>query len=226
MRHKNANVFTILRPIEASVPSRAVLRPDDDDVKNPRGRGAPSSGRDSPAGASPVRVGDTAPGSRPQARGEIPAARAGRQKPARRSDACNGEQVRGPQHQVKPAAATDEQCERRAEHVTAKATPSARAEGLARVWGAAREQGASRNRRGPSAPPSSGQDRAYKPKAKSRVVQRESEGIVVPHREASAGRTNAVKNNAAGGKGPGLGHARGEGKPCAGNPHARFESLP
>lgn len=176
------------------------------------------SGRVSPAGASPVRVGARTPGSRPQAQGEIPAVRAGQRKPVRRSDARSGEQARGPQHQVKPAASTDEQCERRVEHFATKATPSApasggrRAEGLAGVWGAAREHGEARNRRDPSAQPSSGQGRAYKPKAKSRAVQRESEGIVVPPREALAARTNAVKNNAAGGKGPCFGHARSEGK--------------
>jgi RNA-directed DNA polymerase len=43
-------------------------------------------------------------------------------------------------------------------------------------------------------------------------VERESEGIVVPEREAQAVRTNAVKNNAAGGKGPWGGHAGGAGK--------------
>ena len=42
--------------------------------------------------------------------------------------------------------------------------------------------------------PASGQSGAYKPKVKSRRVQRESEGIVVP--------TRVVKNNTTGGKGP------------------------
>jgi len=50
------------------------------------------------------------------------------------------------------------------------------------------------NRRDPSARPTSGQRGAYKPKAKSRRVQRESEGTVVPVRAAT--------NNATGGKGP------------------------
>jgi len=49
-------------------------------------------------------------------------------------------------------------------------------------------------RRDPSARPTSGQRGAYKPKAKSRRVQRESEGTVVPVRAAT--------NNATGGKGP------------------------
>jgi RNA-directed DNA polymerase len=51
-----------------------------------------------------------------------------------------------------------------------------------------------RNRRDPSAQPASGQDGAYKPKVKSRRVQRESEGTVVPAMVAT--------NNATGGKGP------------------------
>ena len=38
--------------------------------------------------------------------------------------------------------------------------------------------------------------------AKSGAVQRESEGTVVPQTSVRAGRTNAVTNNAAGGKGP------------------------
>jgi RNA-directed DNA polymerase len=43
-------------------------------------------------------------------------------------------------------------------------------------------------------------------------VQRESEGIVVPKREAQADLANVVKNNAAGGKGPWGGHADEAGK--------------
>jgi RNA-directed DNA polymerase len=73
-------------------------------------------------------------------------------------------------------------------------------------------QGEARNTGDPSAPPSSGRGGSYKPKAKSSAVQRESEGIVVLESEARAERTNAVKNNAAGGKGPWGGHAEGAGK--------------
>jgi hypothetical protein len=173
-----------------------------------------------PAGASPVRTGIGPSGSRPPARGEIGVAEAGRRKPLRR------EQERGPQHQVKPAASTQEQCGSRAEHVAAKATLAVRKSGAAPaaspagVWGAARAQGSMRNRRDPSARPASGQSGAYKPKVKSRRVQRESEGVVVPRM--------AVQNNAAGGKGPCFGHARGKGK-CEGmdgktvpnHPHVR-----
>jgi len=55
-----------------------------------------------------------------------------------------------------------------------------------------------RNTRDPSAPPTSGKDRPYKPSAKAGGAQRESEGVIVP---TKAG-TRAVKNNAVRGKGP------------------------
>jgi hypothetical protein len=130
-------------------------------------------------------------------------ARAGCQEPLRR------EPVRGPQHHVKPAASTDSQSESRAAHFTAKATSvmpqsgGARVTGLGGVGGAARGYGAERNTRGPSARPWSGQSASYKPMAKSRRAQRESEGVVVPRIVAS--------NNAAGGKGLCFGRARNEG---------------
>ena len=160
-----------------------------------------------PAGASPARTGIGPSGSRPPARGEIAVAEAGRRKPLRRK------QERGPQHQVKPAASTDKQCGSRAEHFTAKAMFATRESGAAPVAspagveGAARAQGSVWNRRDPSVQPASGQSGAYKPKAKSRCAQRESEGVVVP--------AMAVQNNAAGGKGPCFGQARRKGK-CEG----------
>ncbi len=159
---------------------------------------------DDPAGASPARVSTGAPGSRLQPRGEIPEAAAERRKPLR------WEQERGPQHEVNPAASSEEQRESRAEHVAAKATSAARdagaagAAGLPGVLGTARAQGSCRDRRDPSARPTSGEGRPYKPMAKSGGVQRESEGAVVP--------AMAVKKNAAGGKGPCSGHAGGGGK--------------
>jgi RNA-directed DNA polymerase len=117
---------------------------------------------------------------------------------------------------VKPAASTEEQSEGRADHFAAKATPAAqepkRAIGLGGVEGAARVQGEVRNTRGPSGQPSSRQGGSYKSMTKSSAVQRESEGIVVPKSEAQAERTNAVKNNAAGGKDPWGGHAERAGK--------------
>lgn len=73
-------------------------------------------------------------------------------------------------------------------------------------------QGVVWNTRGPSARPESGQARSYKPKAKSRRAQRESEGIVVPLGRAQAGPAKAVRHNAAGGKGPCGGHAEIAGK--------------
>ncbi len=172
----------------------------------------PSSG----AGARPVPVSVGAPGSRLQVSEGDLRARAGRRKPVRRLLPRSGEQARRPQHQVKLAASTEEQFGSRAAHVTAKATSVAPvpkgAAGPGGVRSAACVQGKARNTRGPSASPSSGQGGTYKPKAKSCAVQRESEGIIVPKTVESSSGTNAVKNNAAGGKGPCCGHARNEGK--------------
>ena len=163
-----------------------------------------------PAGASPVSVSAGAPSSRPQVRAETLVARAGCRKPVRRREPCSGEQARGPQHEVNPAASTEKQWESRAAHVTAKAMLDApgfghkRASSLPGVGGAARVQGWLWNTRDPSASPSSRQGASYKPKAKSSAAQRESEGSVVPAMVAT--------NNATGGKGPCFGHARSEGK--------------
>ena len=170
----------------------------------------------SPTGESPVPVSAEAPGSRSQAPGEIPVSRAGRQEPVSRREPCSGEQVRGPQHEVKSAASTDEQSEGRAAHFTAKATRDARApEHASRLGGVrdgARVQGEERNTRGPSALPSSRQGGSHKPKVKAIAAQRESEGVVVLQSDARASRTNVVKKNAAGGKGLCFGHAREGGK--------------
>lgn len=73
-------------------------------------------------------------------------------------------------------------------------------------------QGGVRNTRDPSRWPSSGQGASYKPKAKSAAAERESERIVVLQTGAQASGTNAVKNNAAGGKGPCGGHVVRGGK--------------
>jgi RNA-directed DNA polymerase len=48
------------------------------------------------------------------------------------------------------------------------------------VWRGARDESSTWNRRDPSRQPTSGQDRAHKPKAKGRGAERESEGLVVP----------------------------------------------
>ncbi len=193
-----------------------MVRRDATDVRNPSGGSAPAARCASPAGASPAPVGVGAPGSRPQVSEGDLRARAGRRKPSRRPAPSGGEQARGPQHEVKPAASTEEQSGSRAAHVTAKATSVAGVPKLAAdsggVRGAARVQGEVRNTRGPSVQPLSRQGGSYKPKAKSSAAQRESEGIVVPERVGSPTRTNAVQNNAAGGKGPCFGRARCEGK--------------
>ena len=193
-----------------------MVRRDATNALTPSGGGAPAARCASPAGASPVPVGVGAPGSRPQVPEGDLCARAGRQEPARRRKPRNGEQARGPQHQVKPAASTEEQSGSRAAHVTVKATSVAGAPKLADdsggVRGAARVQGESRNTRDPSVQPQSRQGGSYKPKAKSSAAQRESEGIVVPNAVAQSTAANAVQNNAAGGKGPCFGHARCEGK--------------
>jgi RNA-directed DNA polymerase len=72
------------------------------------------------------------------------------------------------------------------------------------VWRAARAHSLGRNRRGPSAWPSSGKDQVYKPMVKAPGGQRESEGVVVP--------LIGVQQNAPGGKGPHFDHASSGGK--------------
>lgn len=178
-----------------------------------------------PTGARPVPVSAGAPGSRSRERGESPVAQAGRQKPVKRRRPHSGEQARRLQHEVKPEAPTEEQSERaigdepsasRAAHVTAKAMLDGpepeRSSDLGEVVGAACVQGKVRNSGGPSQQPQSRQGGSYKPKAKSRAAERESEGITVPKKGARASGTNAVKKNAVGGKDPCDGQVEGAGK--------------
>ena len=121
-------------------------------------------------------------------------ARAGCQEPLRR------EPVRGPQHEVKLAASSDLQPERRAGHVAAKTTSRVSQSGDARprelggVRSAARGHGGERNTRGPSVQPGSGQRSSYKPPAKASAGQRESEGTIVV--------TSRAPHNAREAKGP------------------------
>src|SRR5512139_2601891 len=84
----------------------------------------------SPAGESPVRVIAGEPGSRPAPGAERPNGEAWCRKPPGPKGA-GWEQQRGPQHQVKPAASSQEQSGSRAEHATAKATRSASKSGYA-----------------------------------------------------------------------------------------------
>lgn len=142
------------------------------------------SGCASLAGVSPVPVGVGAPGSRPQVFGGDPFARAGCRKPVRRLWSLSGEQACGPQHEVKSAASLHSQSGSRAGHVTVKATSAAlvpkRVVGSGGVGDAARMHRGVWNTGGPSRWPLSRQGVSYKPKAKSSVAERESEGIVVP----------------------------------------------
>src|ERR1041385_7844377 len=82
-----------------------------------------ASRRADPAGGSPVSVSGNAPSSRLPAQTEMFASEAECRKPDPRREPRDGEQVRGPQHQVKSAASSHLQPEGRAAHVTAKATP-------------------------------------------------------------------------------------------------------
>ena len=193
-----------------------MVRRDDKNNLNSKEGGLNTSSCATPTGESPESVNVGAPNSRPQvAEGDL-YARAGCQKPVMRREPQSGEQARGPQHKVKPAASTDLQPAGRAAHVTAKATSMVRepkrSMDCGGVWGAARVQGVERNTRDPSARPESGQARSYKPKAKSSRAQRESEGIVVLSGAVQAVPTKAVRHNAAGGKGPCGGHAERAGK--------------
>ena len=72
--------------------------------------------------------------------------------------------------------------------------------------------GEGRNTREPTVQPESGRGGSYKPKAKSSAVQRQSEGTVLLQTAVRAAGTNAVTNNAAGGKGPCGDRADGAGK--------------
>ena len=183
-----------------------MVRREEEEAK-PRSGEARSSSCAFLAGVSPASVIAGEPRSRSQVRGRDPGARAGCQKPVKRRKPFSGEQVCGPQHEVKPAASTDLQSESasdvtsfasRAAHVTAKAMSydqvPERSQGLGGVRGAARIEGRVRNTGDPSALPSSGQVASYKPSAKSADAQRESEGIIV----VSMGATK----NASGARGP------------------------
>ena len=156
----------------------------DDAADSPEGRTTAVSRCITPTGESPVPVSAGAPGSRPQVSGGDPCARAGCRKPARRREPRSGEQARGPQHEVKPAASTEKQSGSRAAHVTAKAKTDTqgpeRVAGPGGVWGAARVQGAMRNTGDPSRLPESGRGGSYKARPKSSAAERESEGVVVP----------------------------------------------
>ena len=171
MRVSRADAFAVkLHGVSSCTGDRSpiiqhMVRRDVEEGLIPAGGGPTLACCATPTGESPVPVGVGAPGSRPQAAEGDFHARAGRQKPVRRQLPRSGEQARGPQHEVKPAASTDLQPAGRAAHVTAKATSPGRvpkrAGDCGGGWGAARVQGVERNTRDPSALPESGQARSY-----------------------------------------------------------------
>ena len=185
-----------------------MVRRDDDGSPAGRPDGNPPSRCDDPTGASPVSVSVGAPSSRPAAEGETPTAEAGFRKRASQQQLISEKQARGPQHEVKPAASTEEQSESRAGHFAAKATSTKRAPkrdvDLGGVQGAARVQRSSRNTRDPSAQPSSWLGESNRPSAKAFIAQRKSDGVIVP--------TRTALHNAVGGKGHERGHVADEGK--------------
>jgi len=115
--------------------------------------------------------------------GGDPFARAGCREPVRRLRPLSGEQARGPQHEVNPAASSESQSGSRAAHVTVKAMSSTlvpkRVVGSGGVRGAARVHRGVWNSRGPSRLPLPRQGGSYKSRTKSGAAERESEGIVV-----------------------------------------------
>ena len=138
------------------------------------------------AGASPVRVSAGAPGSRPQAKAEMPSVRAGRQEPLKKTGAR------------KRAATSSERCSHvifSAERCLKGPSRSCHGEGNRQQSGPERlldlsgvagggtfpEKSAEQERPYPSA--ESGEDRRYKAGGlKSSGAGRESEGSVLPRK--------------------------------------------
>jgi len=151
-----------------------------------------------PAGVSPVRVIAGEPGSRPQSRGEIPAAERGVES-----------LLEGASARAATAASSDSQSGSRAAHVTAKATSVSPGSGSG-LGGSLRGRGSCTRARSDHGTRETrlsslvSKDRSYKPVAKSSGGQRESEGVVVVR--------IGVQNNAPGAKGPRFGRGRKRGK--------------
>ena len=156
-----------------------------------------------PAGESPVRVGTGAPGSRPRFVVERRRAERGVKSLFGGSKRAGRSVKRTlqPRHTYNGGA---EPLMSRRRPCPAGPVPGSACRVLPGYGRAARAHGLVRNRRDPSAWPSSGKDRWYKPMVKSSGGQRESEGVVVP--------VIGVQHNAPGGKGPHFDHAGGEGK--------------
>ncbi len=148
-----ARAHTALAEVAEALEKKAVGAADQDvaDILSAQAMVRPESCNE-PAGASPVRGGAEAPGSRPPSDIERRPGEAWCQEPLWR------EQERGPQHQVNSAASTEKQWESRAAHFTVKATSDTRdfgvsASDLPGVWEAARSHGSLWNRRDPSRQP-------------------------------------------------------------------------
>jgi hypothetical protein len=178
-----------------------VVRRDVDETRDVRDGSACCA---SLVGESPTPVSVGAPGSRVAASGEILGVEADRRKPLRgeqpylvASQAHRASGV-GPQHEVKPAASSEEQSGSRAAHLTAKAISGAlvpkRASGPGGVRGAALTEREVRNTRGPSSRPPSRRAASISQRVKGCRAERESEGIVVVEIRA--------QQNARGAKGP------------------------
>jgi hypothetical protein len=146
---------------------------------------------------SPVRVSAGAPGSRPQSRGEIPAAERGVES-----------LLEGASARAATAASSQSQSGSRAGHVTAKAMSASPGVRIGR-GGSSRGRGSctrARSGRGTRETRLSSlvsKDRSYKPMVKSSGGQRESEGAVVVR--------IGVQKNAPGAKGPHFGRGRERG---------------
>jgi hypothetical protein len=103
---RSCALSTFVAAAMASVILRCMVRRDATEGLSPQGEGLAGARCASPAGESPVPVSVGAPGSRSQTSKGVLRVRAGRQKPVRRRKPYRGEQARGPQHEVKPAAST------------------------------------------------------------------------------------------------------------------------
>jgi hypothetical protein len=141
-----------------------------------------------PTGASPVRVSAAAPGSRPQSRGETPAAERGVES------LFGGSKRAGCDCSLVKSTMGEPSRSRRGEGHTRRPCCGAGRRvlpGYGELHARKVDVGTWEAR---LSSPTSGEDRPYKPKAKGDGGQRESEGVVV----AQIG----VQNNAPGAKGP------------------------
>ena len=145
------------------------------------------------AGVSPVRVIAGEPGSRPQSRGEIPAAERGVES-----------LLEGASARAATAASSQSQSGSRAAHLTVKAMPISPGSGIG-LAGSLRGRGSCTRARSDHGTRETrlsslvSKDRSYTPMVKSSGGQRESEGAVVVK--------IGVQNNAPGTKGPHFGRA-------------------